>query len=123
MAAGFARSLARPGDRIGSAGSRPGARVHPEAIAAMAEVGIDLSGERPKGLFEWEGIPWDVVVTMGCGDVCPFVPARGRLEWVLPDPKGLSPEAFREIRDEIGRKVSELFREASETAVPDPGHR
>jgi len=112
MAEGFTR--ARGGDRLVafSAGSRPGRRVHPAAVRLMAEVGIDLSGISPKGLDE---IPtfanWDYVITMGCGDACPHLPARLRLDWNLPDPKGMGDEEFRDVRDEVEKRVAGLIAE------------
>ena len=111
MAEGFARQLAGEGWIVSSAGSHPSGSIHPRALAFMKEAGIDLSGQRSKGLSEISSISWDAVVTMGCGDACPHVAARRRLDWDLPDPKNLPDEEFRRIRDEIGRRVGELLRE------------
>ncbi len=94
-----------------SAGTTPAAHVHPEVIEVMAEVGIDLSGRTPRGLTEDDARWADVVVTMGCGDKCPYVPGRRYVDWELQDPAGRPIEAVRETRDEIGRRVTELLAE------------
>jgi protein-tyrosine-phosphatase len=117
MAESYARRLAGEGWTVASAGSRPSGSIHPRAIAFMKEVGIDLPGQRSKGLAEVSSQSWDAVVTMGCGDACPHVPARRRLDWDLPDPKNLSDEEFRRVRDEIGRRVEELLRELTRPAT------
>ena len=94
-----------------SAGTQPGARVHPEVAEAMAELGIDVSGEVPRRL-ERKDAEWaDVVVTMGCGDECPYIPGRRYLDWDLPDPKGRPLEEVRATRDEIARRVEGLITE------------
>jgi arsenate reductase (thioredoxin) len=94
-----------------SAGTMPGERVHPEVVEAMDELGIDLRERQPK-LLTAEDAEWaDVVVTMGCGDECPYIPGRRYLEWDLPDPKGQSIEAVRATRDEIGRRIEALVGE------------
>jgi arsenate reductase len=94
-----------------SAGTTPAERVHPEVVEAMAEIGIDVSRETPRKLSE-EMAEWaDVVVTMGCGDECPYVPGRRYVDWELEDPKGRPLEEVREIRDEIGRRVAALAEE------------
>ena len=110
MAAAFARM--HGGGRIAadSAGSRPAGVINPRAIAFMAERGCDLSAERPKPLDDFAGQGFDAVVTMGCGDDCPWVPARQCEDWVLPDPKLLSDVQFREIRDEIEQRVIALLK-------------
>ena len=98
-----------------SAGTSPGERLHPEVVEAMAELGIELADRRPHGLTR-EDAEWaDVVVTMGCGDECPYIPGKRYLDWDLPDPKGQSLEAVRETRDEIGRRVEALVRELDAT--------
>ena len=94
-----------------SAGTRPGDRVHPEVVAAMAEVGVDLAGRRPRRLDGELGRWADVVVTMGCGDECPYIPGKRYLDWDLPDPKGRPIEEVRALRDEIGRRVEALLAE------------
>ena len=109
MAEGFAR--ARGADRIvaASAGSHPSGRVDPRAIAFMAERGVDLRAQTSTGLGELpEGVTWDLVVTMGCGDACPAVPARARIDWDLPDPKGMDDDGFRRVRDRIEALVGDL---------------
>ncbi len=94
-----------------SAGTAPGERVHPEVVVAMNELGIDLSDRRPK-LLSIEDAEWaDVVVTMGCGDECPYVPGVRYVEWDLPDPKGQPVEAVRATRDEIEQRVKALVEE------------
>jgi arsenate reductase len=94
-----------------SAGTTPGESVHPEVVQAMNELGIDLSARTPRKL-EREQAEWaDVVVTMGCGDECPYVPGKRYLDWDLEDPKGQPIEAVRETRDEIARRVRDLIAE------------
>ncbi len=109
MAAGFLQHLA--GDRIEvrSAGSVPGDRVNPVAVAAMAEEGIDIAGAQPKILTDEAVEASDVVVTMGCGDACPFYPGKRYEDWVLDDPAGQGIEAVRPIRDEIRARVETLI--------------
>jgi protein-tyrosine-phosphatase len=96
---------------VRSAGSAPADEVNPAVVAAMAELGIDISSERPKGLDERAVRDADVVVTMGCGDACPVFPGRRYLDWDLPDPSGLPLEQVRPIRDEIDRRVRSLLEE------------
>jgi arsenate reductase (thioredoxin) len=97
-----------------SAGTTPGERVHPEVVEAMAELGIDLSARVPRKLTT-EDAEWaDLVVTMGCGDECPYVPDTRYLDWDLEDPKGRPLEEVRATRDEIERRVVELIDELSE---------
>jgi arsenate reductase (thioredoxin) len=94
-----------------SAGTTPAERVHPEVVEAMAELGVDLAERRPRRLSR-EDAEWaDVVVTMGCGDECPFIPGKRYLDWDLADPKGQPIEAVRETRDEIERRVRGLLEE------------
>jgi arsenate reductase len=94
-----------------SAGTAPGDRVHPEVVEAMNEMGIDLSERQPRKLSR-EDAEWaDVVVTMGCGDECPYIPGKRYLDWDLTDPKGQSVGAVRETRDEIKRRVRALVAE------------
>lgn len=94
-----------------SAGTEPADRVHPEVIEAMAELGIDVADRKPHKLTR-EDAEWaDVVVTMGCGDKCPYIPGKRYLDWDLPDPKGQALEAVRATRDEIERRVKELAAE------------
>ena len=98
------------GDRVvvRSAGSAPAEEVNPAVVAAMAEVGVDLSREFPKPLTTEAVKASDVVITMGCGDACPIFPGKRYLDWELPDPSGLSLEEVRPIRDEIDRHVEAL---------------
>ena len=91
-----------------SAGSSPSGVVSPRAVRAMGEVSYDLSIHRSKGVDEVPEGPYDFVVTMGCGDDCPYVPADARDDWPLPDPKEMPPEEFNRVRDEIERRVKEL---------------
>src|SRR5918999_1092192 len=94
-----------------SAGTRPAPHVHPVVVDAMAEVGVDVSGETPRKLTD-EMAGWaDVVVTMGCGDECPYVPGTRYVDWELEDPAGRPVEEVRRIRDEIARRVDELVAE------------
>ena len=93
-----------------SAGSRPSGRVNPKAVAAMKEVGYDLTTHQSKGLDAFNGQEFDAAVTMGCGDECPLVLAKRRLDWQIPDPKDMPPEQFREVRKLIEQKVKELLR-------------
>ncbi len=105
----FERAAGRHQGR--SAGTTPGERVHPEVVEAMNELGIDLSERGPK-LLSTEDAEWaDVVVTMGCGDKCPYVPGVRYVDWDLPDPKGRPVEAVRATRDEIERRVTALVAE------------
>jgi arsenate reductase (thioredoxin) len=111
MAAGFLRHLA--GDRIEvlSAGSEPADQINPAAVAAMAEVGIDLATAKPKLLTDAAVQETDVVVTMGCGDACPFYPGKRYDDWPLDDPAGQGIEDVRPIRDEIRLRVEALVAE------------
>ena len=111
MAAGYLQRLA--GDRIEvlSAGSEPGDRVNPVAVAAMAEEGIDIASEQPKLLTDSAVEHADVVITMGCGDTCPFYPGKRYEDWVLDDPAGQGIDVVRPIRDEIRGRVEALVAE------------
>ena len=93
-----------------SAGSKPSGMVNTKAIASMKELGYDLSTHDSKSLKEVEQYaPFDAVVTMGCGDACPWMPAKKFIDWQIPDPKHMEPEQFREVRDFIEKKVKELL--------------
>ena len=94
-----------------SAGTTPGEHVHPEVVEAMNELGIDLSDRTPKALTTADAEWADVVVTMGCGDKCPYIPGRRYLDWDLPNPKGQSIDAVRATRDEIAERVEALVTE------------
>lgn len=109
MAEAFARHLGGDQVRSLSAGSRPSGVVNPKAIAAMAELEIDLASQHSKSLDDLPALEFDCVVTMGCGDACPWVRARRREDWPLTDPKNLPPERFNEVRDEIGARVRNLL--------------
>jgi arsenate reductase len=109
MAAAFLTHLGQGAVEVRSAGSAPADQVNPAAVAAMAEVGIDIAAERPKILTDQAVRESDVVVTMGCGDTCPFYPGKRYEDWVLDDPAGRGVEAVRPIRDEIRRRVENLL--------------
>ncbi|WP_027861088.1 arsenate reductase ArsC [Marmoricola sp. URHB0036] len=111
MAAGYLQHLA--GDRIDvrSAGSQPADQVNQVAVEAMAEEGIDLTGEQPKVLTPDSVQAADVVVTMGCGDECPYFPGKRYEDWVLDDPAGQPLDVVRRVRDEIRRRVERLVEE------------
>ncbi len=109
MAEAFARIHGHDLIQVESAGSRPAKVVNPGATIAMSERGYDLSKHRPKSLTDISPGPWDYVITMGCGDTCPFVATKKRLQWELPDPKGFSPMEYRTIRDDIEQRVLELL--------------
>jgi protein-tyrosine-phosphatase len=96
---------------VRSAGSAPASEVNPSVVAALAEVGVDISKELPKPLGSNAVESADVVVTMGCGDACPVFPGKRYLDWELDDPSGLSVEEVRPIRDEIERRVRDLLAE------------
>jgi arsenate reductase len=115
MAAGYLQHLA--GDRIEvrSAGSQPADRLNPVAVAAMAEEDIDIAQEQPRVLTVDAVQDSDVVVTMGCGDECPFYPGKRYEDWTLDDPAGQEIEAVRAIRDEIKARVLQLIEELSTT--------
>ena len=116
MAEAFARAHGGRQVDARSAGSRPSGQINPRAIAFMAERGIDLSGQHSKSLDAIGAEPFDAVVTMGCGDACPWVPASRREDWALPDPKLLDDSGFRSVRDEIERRVLKLLRELGDMA-------
>lgn len=110
MAEAFARIEGGPGVQAYSAGSKPSGQVNPRAIAAMKELGYDLARHQSKSLEEIKAMaPFDVVVTMGCGDACPWMPAHRFEDWSIPDPKHLEPADFNRIRDLIHEKVKALL--------------
>ncbi|NUQ28338.1 MAG: arsenate reductase ArsC [Acidobacteriaceae bacterium] len=110
MAAAFFNHLADPHRaRAISAGTEPGERVHPEVQAVMQEIGIDLSGAKPQKLTEELAREAQLLITMGCGDKCPYVPGLRRDDWPLRDPKGLPSEEVRGIRDEVRERVRALI--------------
>ncbi len=109
MAEAFARIHGAETIEAYSAGSRPSGKINPKAIEAMREVGYDLSQHKSKSLSEIPDIEYDFVATMGCGDECPFVRARQREDWDIPDPKEMPPGEFRAVRDLIETRVKELL--------------
>jgi protein-tyrosine-phosphatase len=111
MAAAFLTHLSHGAVEVRSAGSAPADQVNPSAVAAMAEVGIDIAAEQPKILTDQAVRESDVVITMGCGDTCPFYPGKRYQDWSLDDPAGMGIEAVRPIRDEIRRRVEQLLGE------------
>ena len=113
MAEAFGHIHAPPGVEVYSAGSKPSGKVNPKAVAAMAELGYDTSGHRSKGLDDLPVGEFDVAVTMGCGDSCPNLKAKKRIDWQIPDPKLLSEGDYREVRNLIGRLVQALIAECT----------
>ena len=117
MAAAFLTHLSQGAVDVRSAGSEPADRVNPAAVAAMAEVGVDIATEQPKILTTEAVMASDVVITMGCGDTCPFYPGKRYEDWVLEDPAGKGVDAVRPIRDEIRRRVENLLSELVPTSA------
>jgi arsenate reductase len=111
MAAALLDHQAAGGVRVTSAGSQPAADLNPAVVAALAEIGLDISREFPKQLSTDQVQAADIVITMGCGDACPVYPGKRYLDWDLPDPAGLDLPAVRPIRDEIARRVAHLVDE------------
>jgi protein-tyrosine-phosphatase len=111
MAQGFAEALGQEKVEVYSAGSKPSSQIDPLVIEVMKEKGVDLSAKRPKGLNELPPIEMDYLVTMGCEETCPAIPAKNVIEWEIPDPKGESIEFFRKVRDMIEEKVKDLLME------------
>ena len=109
MAAAFLTHLAGDRVEVRSAGSAPADSINPAVVEALKEVGIDISNEQPKVLTTSAVEQSDVVITMGCGDACPFFPGKRYLDWVLPDPAGQGVEFVRPIRDQIKKLVEELI--------------
>jgi len=110
MAQAWATMLGGEKVQAFSAGSQPSGVVNPKAIAAMKELGYDLSTHHSKSLDDVKAeAPFDAVVTMGCGDACPWMPAKTFIDWNIPDPKNLPPDQFNEVRDLIGEKVKGLL--------------
>ena len=108
MAEAFAYLYAQDSIQAYSAGSRPSGWINPKAVTVMAELGYGLDTHTSKSLLEIPSIDYDYVITMGCGDECPFVQAEFHEDWDIPDPKVLPLEQFRQVRDQIGRCVKEL---------------
>ena len=115
MAAAYLGHLSGGAVEVRSAGSDPGDQVNPAAVAAMAEVGIDISDQQPKVLTPHAVQTSDVVITMGCGDACPIFPGKRYLDWELADPAGQGIEAVRPIRDDIKSRVQTLLSELTNT--------
>lgn len=109
MAEAFARHLGGDAVQAWSAGSRPSGQINPKAQRFMAELGYDLSAQRSKSLDELADLEFDAVITMGCGDACPWLPARRREDWALRDPRDLDDEGYRAVRDDIGARVQALL--------------
>jgi arsenate reductase len=111
MSAGLFERAAAGRHEARSAGTHPAEKVNPVVVEAMSELGVDVAGRKPQRI-EREHAEWaDVVVTMGCGDECPYIPGKRYVDWELEDPKGLSLEQIRPIRDDIERRVRELVAE------------
>ncbi|WP_375480802.1 arsenate reductase ArsC [uncultured Jatrophihabitans sp.] len=117
MAAGWLKQLAGDRVEVRSAGSEPADQVNPVAVAAMAEVNIDIAGEQPKMLAVDEVSRADVVVTMGCGDTCPYFPGKRYEDWDLTDPAGQPIEIVRSVRDDIATRVRALVTELLSTST------
>jgi protein-tyrosine-phosphatase len=111
MAEAFARMLGGDAVKAFSAGSRPSGIVNPRAIAAMAELGYDLSSHHSKSLDDLPPGTFDFLATMGCGDSCPSLPALRREDWALPDPRAMNPEDYRAVRDEIRARVRTMLEQ------------
>ena len=109
MAEAFARMYGGEGVEVFSAGSSPSGSINPKAVAAMRDAGYDLTTHSSKSLSEIPEIEFDVVVTMGCGDGCPFVRTKHREDWDIPDPRSFSPQQFNIVRDLIATKVQRLL--------------
>lgn len=109
MAEAFARMHGAGKVEAFSSGSRPSGRINPKAVEAMRELGYDLTTHQSKGLADFNGKEFDAAVTMGCGDECPLVIAKQRVDWKIPDPRDMTPEQFREVRNLIESKVKELI--------------
>lgn len=110
MAEAFARLLAGNDVEVWSAGSAPSGKINPKAIASMKAVGYDLSQHRSKSIEDVKQYaPFDAVITMGCGDACPWMPAKEFIDWQIPDPRDMDMQAFDQVRDQIKEKVQTLI--------------
>jgi arsenate reductase len=113
MAQAFANIYGGAAVEAYSAGSRPSGKINPKAIASMKELGYDLSVHQSKSLNEVPDVLFDYAITMGCGDACPLVKARNRVDWNIPDPRDMDENEFRKVRDMISEKVKELVNAGS----------
>jgi arsenate reductase len=113
MAEAFGHMYAPAGVEVYSAGSKPSGKVNPKAVEAMKELGYDMSAHKSKGLDDLPTNEFDLAVTMGCGDACPTLKAKQRIDWQIPDPKVLSADDYREVRNLIGRMVKALLDETA----------
>jgi arsenate reductase len=109
MAQAFARMLGGDSVEVYSAGSKPSGKVNPKAVEAMRELGYDLTTHSSKGLSDLPDVEFDAAVTMGCGDSCALLNAKRREDWEIPDPRVMTPDQFRAVRDLIGQKVKDLL--------------
>lgn len=110
MAQAFASAYGKEQVNAYSAGSKPSGMINPKAIASMQEIGIDISANQSKSLQDIEHhAPFDVIVTMGCGDACPWIAAKQTIDWNIPDPRNMDPEQFSEVRDLVADKVKQLL--------------
>lgn len=110
MSQAFAKILGGKNVDAYSSGSKPSGKINPKAIAAMKELGYDLTTHHSKSLDEVKGFaPFDAVVTMGCGDACPWMPAKQFIDWQIPDPRNMEPKEFNKVRDFIKEKVKDLL--------------
>ena len=114
MAEAFVRIHGGAEVEVYSAGSQPSGKINPRAVEAMAELGYDLLRHDSKSLDQIPDITFDFVVTMGCGDACPWIPAKNREDWDIPDPKEMNDEQFRSVRDLIERKVLQLLNKLTD---------
>lgn len=121
MAEAFARQLGTNQVAAHSAGSNPSGKVNPKAIAAMRDFGYDLTTHRSKSLDELPDIEFDAVVTMGCGDECPYIKAGKREDWALPDPRDMGPGDYRVVCETIRDRVSDLLTALGLELTPIPG--
>lgn len=112
IAEGLAKSMAENLIEIFSAGSKPTGFVKPEAITVMREIGIDISKQRSKSFAHIPPEKFDMIVTMGCGDVCPHIPARKKIEWEITDPTGESLETYRNVRDQIQKEILKMLKDS-----------
>jgi len=116
MSEAFARIHGKDAVEAYSAGSKPSGSVNPKAIASMKELGYDLSSHHSKSLDDVKQFaPFDAVVTMGCGDACPWMPSKKFVDWQIPDPKEMNEQDFRKVRDLIEEKVNQLLQELAHT--------